>query len=89
MFCIYINNGQPSETAAFALAAVSVAIAVLSYRYVEKPFRKPRAPPVQNAWAGLAACTVIFIAAVYVNSADGLPSTRFTPATPPPCAALT
>jgi hypothetical protein len=49
-------------------------LAVLSYRYVERPFRKRLWKPAQSVWAGLAACILIFCGAMYVNSANGLPA---------------
>jgi len=73
LFRIYINNGTPRIREALALAAVSIALAILSYRFIEQPFRRRRWQPAQTVWAGLAACTLLFCAAAYVDSADGLP----------------
>jgi peptidoglycan/LPS O-acetylase OafA/YrhL len=78
MFRVYINNGTPRIREAIALALVSIALAILSYRYVERPFRKRRWQPGQSVWAGLAACALIFCGAMYIDRADGLPS-RISP----------
>ena len=56
------------------LALVSVLLAVLSYRFVEQPFRTRRWQPAQNVWAGLAACMLIFCASMYIDSSNGLPA---------------
>lgn len=72
-FRVYINNGQPTAREALLLAAVSVLLAAASYHIVEKPFRKASAHPARNVWAGLGASTAIFCAAMYINSADGMP----------------
>jgi peptidoglycan/LPS O-acetylase OafA/YrhL len=77
-FRIYINNGQPDAAEAAALAVVSVVLATLSYRYVERPFRRPRLSAQRTVSAGLACITAIFCASMYVDSADGLPQ-RLSP----------
>jgi hypothetical protein len=74
LFRVYINNGTPRIHEAMALALLSIVLAVLSYRYVERPFRKRLWKPAQSVWAGLAACMLIFCGAMYVNSANGLPA---------------
>jgi peptidoglycan/LPS O-acetylase OafA/YrhL len=74
MFRIYINNGVPSIRESVVLFAASVALAMASYLFVEQPLRRRRwnaAIPVQ---LGLTACTAIFCAAMYIHSANGLPS---------------
>jgi peptidoglycan/LPS O-acetylase OafA/YrhL len=73
LFRIYINNGMPGIRETLALAALSIVLAALSYRFIEQPFRKRRWPPMQTVWTGLAGCTLIFCCAAYVDSADGLP----------------
>jgi peptidoglycan/LPS O-acetylase OafA/YrhL len=51
LFRIYINNGTPRIREAAALALVSIALATLSWRFVERPFRKRRWQPGQTVWA--------------------------------------
>ena len=72
-FRIYVNNGQPAAGEAVALAAVSIVLAILSYRYVEQPFRRKRWGAPRTVSAGLAGIMIIFCASMYVDSADGLP----------------
>jgi peptidoglycan/LPS O-acetylase OafA/YrhL len=72
-FRIYINNGQPSAAEAIALAIASIILATLSYRYVERPFRKPLWSAPRTVAAGFACVVTIFCASMYVDSADGLP----------------
>lgn len=72
-FRIYINSGQPAVGEAVALAAVSIVLAFLSYRYVEQPFRRKRWSAPRMVSAGLAGIMTIFCASMYVDSADGLP----------------
>jgi peptidoglycan/LPS O-acetylase OafA/YrhL len=73
MYRIYINNGMPRIREAAALAAVSIALATLSYFFVEKPFRKRRWLPAQSVRAGLLACALTFCASMYVSSKEGMP----------------
>lgn len=73
MFRVYINNGQPRMQEALALALISVALATLSYFFVEKPFRKPVWQPAQSVQAGLLACILIFCGSMYVSSKEGMP----------------
>ena len=74
MFRVYINNTEPSTREALVLALVSVLLAVLSYRFVEQPFRTRRWQPAKNVWARLAACMLIFCASMYIDSSNGLPA---------------
>ena len=77
-FRIYINNGQPNAAEVVGLAVVSIALATLSYRYVEQPLRRPRWNAQRTVSAGLACIVTIFCASMYVDSADGLPQ-RLSP----------
>jgi hypothetical protein len=72
-FRIYINSGQPAAGEAVALAAISILLAILSYRYVEQPFRRKRWGAPRTVSVGLASIMTIFCASMYVDSADGLP----------------
>lgn len=73
LFRIYINSGAPRIREVIALAAVSIVLAVLSWRFVEMPFRRPRWSPANTVQAGLAACLAIFCAGAFIHSADGEP----------------
>jgi hypothetical protein len=72
-FRIYINNDQPRIREAIALAILSIVIAILSYRFIERPFRRPRLDPSRTTLSGLTAAALIFCVGTYVESADGLP----------------
>ncbi|MCP1850634.1 MULTISPECIES: SGNH hydrolase domain-containing protein [unclassified Bradyrhizobium] len=79
LFRHYINNGEPSRLEAVALAGISIALAVLSFRFVEKPFRQRRWSPTRTVQTGLATGAAVFCFGMYVHSADGLPE-RMSPA---------
>lgn len=72
-FRVYINGGQPSPIETGVLAVISLAVAWISYAFVEQPLRRPRLQPARTVGIGLAASAGIFIAAMYVHSAEGLP----------------
>ena len=72
-FRIYINNGTPSAVQAIVLAAASLAVATLSYRYIEQPFRKPRWSAPRTVSVGLACTAVLVCAAAFVALSNGLP----------------
>ena len=59
LFRIYNNGGEPRVREAVALAAASMIIAFLSWRFVERPFRKRLLPSAQTVRAGLLACLVV------------------------------
>ncbi|WP_225644265.1 acyltransferase family protein [Bradyrhizobium australafricanum] len=73
LYRIYINNGEPRIREAIALALVSIALAALSFRYIERPFRRPHPDASKTVIAGLAAALMIFCGGMYVDSADGFP----------------
>lgn len=73
MYRIFINNGVPRIREAAALALLSILLAALSYRFVEQPCRKRHWRPTHSVGAGLAACTVLFCAAMFVHSKEGMP----------------
>lgn len=79
LFRHYINNAEPSRLEAVVLAAVSIGLAVVSFRFVEKPFRQRRWLPTRTVQTGLATGMAVFCLGMYVNSADGLPE-RIAPA---------
>lgn len=79
LFRTYINGGIPTAQESARLAAISVALATLSYIFVEKPFRKLRWKPARSVSAGLAACLLILCGAMFVYMADGFPR-RLSPA---------
>jgi peptidoglycan/LPS O-acetylase OafA/YrhL len=72
-FRIYNNNGKPSAAEAIMLAIASIVLAILSYRYVEQPFRKRRWSAPRTVSVGFASIMTIFCASTYVDSADGFP----------------
>jgi hypothetical protein len=72
-FRIYINGGTPSADEATALAVASIILATISYRYVERPFRRRRWSAPRTVSIGLASVITIFCASMYIDSADGLP----------------
>lgn len=78
LFRVYINGGVPRIREAVALAVVSIVLATLSFRYVEKPFRKMRPAPAKSVQAGLFACGLIFVASMYIDSKEGMPE-RISP----------
>ncbi|WP_456654758.1 acyltransferase family protein [Bradyrhizobium sp. JR3.5] len=82
LFRHYINNAEPSPFEAIALAGISTVLAVLSFRFIEKPFRKPRWRPTETVRAGAFACLLLFCSGMYVHSSDGLPQ-RISPAVYP------
>ena len=71
---IYINNAEPRIIESVALALLSVALATLSYRFIERPFRKPRWQPANTVGAGLLGCMSVFCGAMYVVSWEGMPA---------------
>lgn len=73
LYRIYVNSATPLPLEATALAAVSVLLAYLSWRFIEQPARKLRLEPTQTVQAGLAACFAIFCAGAFVHSTDGEP----------------
>lgn len=79
---IYINNDVPTGRGAVALSAASLAIAVLSYLYVEQPFRKRRWRPILTVGAGTLGMLAIFGASSYVSHVGGLPQ-RLAPEAQP------
>jgi len=70
---IYINNDVPTPREAVALGVVSLAIAVLSYLYVEQPFRKRRWRPIFTVGSGVLGMLAIFGASSYISHLGGLP----------------
>jgi peptidoglycan/LPS O-acetylase OafA/YrhL len=78
LFRIYVNGGVPQIREAIALAAVSILLAFLSWRYIELPFRKRIWPPRQTVCAGALACMLVYCGAMYVDRAEGLPK-RISP----------
>src|SRR5262249_26304592 len=63
-FRVYRNNSIPTPTQAIMLAAVSIVVAALSYRYIEQPFRRPWSTAPRTVAIGLAAIAVVVLAAV-------------------------
>lgn len=74
LYRVYINYARPAAAEALVLAAFSIGLATLSYRFIEQPFRKQRLTPRGNVSAGLAAASLLLSAALYVDRAQGLPA---------------
>ena len=65
---------EPTTAERFAILAVSLALAVASWRWVERPFRQP-AMPIGRVIAGVAGLSVILVSAAAIFIAfDGLPA---------------
>ncbi|WP_247278802.1 MULTISPECIES: acyltransferase family protein [unclassified Bradyrhizobium] len=79
LFRHYINNAEPSPLETIALAATSIVLAFLSFRFVEKPFRKPTWEPARTVRVGSFAAILLFCSGMYVHSSEGLPE-RMSPA---------
>ena len=82
VFATYVDFRAPQGAASAVLIALSFALAVLSWRYVERPFRQRRAAArrVRPAFAAAALMMGLTAAsASYAASADGFPE-RLRPA---------
>jgi hypothetical protein len=81
VFATYVDFRAPSGLESAALIALSFGIAVLSWRYVERPFRRRRSGfRIRPAFAAAALLMGLTAAsAVYAASADGFPQ-RLRPA---------
>lgn len=73
-FRIYINQRAPSSYEAIVLCAVSIGLAYLSYRLVERPIRRMKWRPAVPLRAGLVSCSLIAAAAFAIVKADGVKS---------------
>jgi peptidoglycan/LPS O-acetylase OafA/YrhL len=78
LFRTYVNGGAPTARETAGLAALALALATLSYFFVETPFRKRRWRPARSVGAGVAACLLICGGAFYVSNAEGFPE-RLSP----------
>lgn len=74
----YANGAMPSVLAAIALGALSIALAYLSWRYVERPFRKPFSRPPYSVVGGFACAGLIAVLGSSIAVHDGLPQ-RLSP----------
>lgn len=72
-FRFYINNGVPSPLQGVVLTVASIFVATLSYRYVEQPFRRRQWSAWRTVSVAFAAMAAVFLASIYVESAEGLP----------------
>jgi len=80
VFATYIAFREPTGAASAALIALSFLLAVLSWRYVEQPFRRPSPARPRRAAFGAAAIAAALTAASasFAASTDGLPQ-RLSP----------
>jgi peptidoglycan/LPS O-acetylase OafA/YrhL len=74
----YANGAMPSVPAAIALGVLSIALAYLSWRYVEQPFRKPLSRPFYSVVGGFACAGLIALAGSSIAMRDGVPQ-RLSP----------
>ncbi|QQN62775.1 acyltransferase [Bradyrhizobium diazoefficiens] len=73
LYRIYVNGAAPSTIEAVLLAMSSLIVAIVSYRYLETPFRRRRWKPLHTVGAGVAAMLTIFAAGISISAANGLP----------------
>lgn len=72
-FQFYLNNATPSVGHVVSLVVASVAVAVLSFRYIEQPFRRSQSPASRTVSIGLACVIVVAGACLFIKGSDGLP----------------
>ncbi len=75
VFATYIDFREPSGILGVVLIALSFALAIISWRYVEQPFRMAQFRPRRRTAFGAAACAMALTAgsATVTASTDGLP----------------
>jgi peptidoglycan/LPS O-acetylase OafA/YrhL len=75
VFASYIDFREPSGISSLLLIALSFVLAMISWRYVEQPFRGARFRFRKRAAFGAAACAMVLTAcsATVTASTDGLP----------------
>jgi peptidoglycan/LPS O-acetylase OafA/YrhL len=82
VFATYVDMHEPTGLGSAALIALSYGLAVLSWRYVEQPFRRRRSGPRRMRPAFAAAALLMGLtaaSATFAASADGFPQ-RLRPA---------
>ena len=70
----YTEGNWPGKTEIAALFAAALVISYLSWRFVERPFRKPRLAAWQTVGAGAAAACVVGLAGHLTLEAEGIPA---------------
>jgi peptidoglycan/LPS O-acetylase OafA/YrhL len=70
----YANGEVPDVTAAVPLAALSVLLGYLSWRFVERPFRRPLGTAVRTVGTGVASAAGIVALSLVVVLTNGFPS---------------
>ncbi len=67
----YDGGAVPSVTTALALGIVSLLLSYLSYRFIEKPFRRLRVNAAKTVKTGLASSAVIALTGIMILMAHG------------------
>jgi len=74
LFRHYANGEVPDVTAAVSLAILSIVLAYLSWRFVERPFRRPLGAPLLTVATGVAGAAGIVALSFAVVLTNGFPS---------------
>lgn len=69
----YLNGEFPSVATTTALLVLVFAVSWLSWRYIERPFRRPIARPAKAVMAGLAVAATIAVPASALVGSEGYP----------------
>jgi len=67
----YANGSNPTVNQTLWIAAISFALAILSWRFVETPMRRPWKSPIKAIGVGLSAAAVIAAAGLVVDQTGG------------------
>jgi peptidoglycan/LPS O-acetylase OafA/YrhL len=70
---VFLGNGQPSPAQTLALFVAVLTVATLSWRFIERPFRRQRLAPWRTVLAGALTCAVAYIGPHYIDKSEGRP----------------